>query len=196
MAGPEPTGKEQYTYAPYNLDPFLILDDTLARRLYGWEPALKDISRITPWVLLAKNMYGVLVGEAVRQGQDAGSRRPKVVGDVKRIGGVSLRNWAYAFNVAVKNQHKNAGYFKDPRAIDKSKPISEWEAPIRLNQGDPGAKQDRKRPKQQKTLADRWIGIKRSERTAVHAKILSVVNDYRERLKTKASQAFGENLLK
>ena len=186
--------KDTYIRPPFNLDPFLLLDDGAARTLYGWEESLEDINQVSPWVLLAINMYGILTGESKRQGGSAGEREPKAPGDVRKPGKVSLRNWAFAFNTAVKNQYENSGLFMKPNNVDKEDSQDKWSPPIKLNSGDPG---DGPGGKPRKKLNERWLWIKRGPKKAVYRKILSVINSYRLDVRKLAINEFGaEELLK
>lgn len=163
--------KDAFIRPPYNLDPFIPLNDELADRLYGRVTDLANAHRPSPWVLLMRNMYGVLVGEAKKQGHPAGSRRPKNPEEIKPLGNANIRNWAMAFNIAVKTQHEDAGYFKRPKNIDKTKDISLWEPPLQLNFGSasPG-----KPP-----LVERWRELTTGNSRHITAKILRIMEEFR-----------------
>ena len=130
--------REAFIRAPLFLDPFIPLDDALADRLYGRVVKLGQgvtMRRNAVWILLARNMYSVLVGETQQQGLNtAMPRKPKKPSEVRSLSGASLRNWAKAFNIAVLTQYK-ADKFKKPRPIDTKIEQSSWEPPIQVRSG-------------------------------------------------------------
>lgn len=124
--------REQYIWAPYYLDPLILLNDDLADRLYG---RIDKVGRKTTgdprvWVFLMRNMYGVL------QGEDAGAagktrKRNKSPDDILSLSGASIKKWAFAFNTAVKSQ-VSAESFRYPRKLDKEEPAASWSPPLVL----------------------------------------------------------------
>ena len=82
-----------------------------------------------------RNMYGVLVGEELAKGNKIYKKRPKSREDVEPLQNATVKQWALAFNIAVKTQTE-AGFFHRPVRIDTSESPDAWPTPITLRSSD------------------------------------------------------------